>query len=60
MAAIRVLAARAWRLRENPSIYDGSHVALAELTDATLIALDRRLGAAPGSRRDVTTPESGG
>jgi predicted nucleic acid-binding protein len=55
-----LLAARAWQLRENLSIYDGSYVALAELTNTTLITLDRRIGGAPGLRCDVATPEAAG
>ena len=51
-----LLASRAWELRENLSIYDGAYVALAELADATLITLDRRVGRAPGLRCTVATP----
>lgn len=52
-----LLAPRAWQLRQNLSIYDASYVALAELTDATLVTLDRRLRAAPGPRCSIATPE---
>ena len=51
-----LLALRAWELRENLSVYDASYVALAELTDATLVTLDRRIGGAPGLRCTVATP----
>jgi predicted nucleic acid-binding protein len=51
-----ILAARAWQLRLNLTIYDASYVALAELLDATLITLDRRLGRAPGPRCAIATP----
>jgi predicted nucleic acid-binding protein len=51
-----LLAARAWQLRENLSTYDASYVALAELTDATLVTLDRRISGAPGLRCTVATP----
>lgn len=51
-----LLAARAWRLRLNLSIYDASYVALAELLGATLITLDRRIGRAPGLRCAIATP----
>jgi predicted nucleic acid-binding protein len=51
-----LLASRAWELRENLSIYDATYVALAELADATLVTLDRRIGGAPGLRCTVTTP----
>jgi predicted nucleic acid-binding protein len=50
------LAARAWQLRLNLSIYDAGYVALAELLRATLITLDRRIGGAPGLRCAVATP----
>lgn len=51
-----LLAARAWQLRQNLSIYDASYVALAELTDATLVTLDRRISGAPGLRCKIATP----
>jgi predicted nucleic acid-binding protein len=51
-----ILAARAWQLRLNLSIYDASYVALAELLGATLITLDRRIGRAPGLRCAIATP----
>lgn len=51
-----ILAARAWQLRLNLSIYDASYVALAELLGATLITLDRRISRAPGVRCAVATP----
>jgi predicted nucleic acid-binding protein len=51
-----LLAGRAWRLRQNLSIYDASYVALAELLGATLVTLDRRLGRAPGSRCVISAP----
>lgn len=37
---------RAWELRHNLSFYDGLYVALAEMLDAPLITLDRRLAKA--------------
>lgn len=51
-----VLAARSWDLRKNLSSYDASYVALAELTGATLITLDRRISRAPNLRCKVSTP----
>jgi predicted nucleic acid-binding protein len=51
-----LLATRAWQLRLNLSIYDASYVALAELTGATLITLDRRITRAPGVRCAIATP----
>lgn len=50
------LAARAWELRQNLSLYDATYVALAELTDTTLVTLDRRIGGAPGVRCAVAAP----
>jgi predicted nucleic acid-binding protein len=51
-----LLAARAWELRQNLSIYDASYVALAEATGLTLVTLDRRLAKAPGTRCRIATP----
>lgn len=49
---------RAWQLRHNYSFYDGLYVALAELLNAPLITLDRRLARAVGgtARAVVLTP----
>ena len=51
-----LLAARAWELRMNLSIYDATYVALAEITDQTLITLDKRLAKAPGTKCRIATP----
>lgn len=51
-----LLAARAWQLRQNLSIYDASYVALAELLGTTLITLDARIGGAPEVQCAVSTP----
>jgi predicted nucleic acid-binding protein len=51
-----LLASRIWRLRRNLSSYDASYVALAELTGATLVTLDRRIRRAPGLRCTVAAP----
>lgn len=51
-----LLSKRAWELRQNLSIYDGSYIALAELTSAALVTLDKRIAGAPGLRCTVTTP----
>jgi predicted nucleic acid-binding protein len=51
-----LLAQRAWELRRNLSIYDAGYVALAELTDAPLVTLDRAISGAPGLRCTVATP----
>lgn len=44
-----VVAARAWQLRDNLTLYDAWYVALAELLDADLVTLDERLERASGS-----------
>lgn len=51
-----LLASRAWEHRRNLSIHDAGYVALAELTGATLVTLDRRIRRAPGLRCTVATP----
>lgn len=51
-----LLADRAWQLRTNLSVYDAAYVSLAELIDAPLVTLDRRIGRAPGLHCTVTTP----
>jgi predicted nucleic acid-binding protein len=51
-----LLSARAWELRLNLSIYDAPYVALAEITDLTLITLDTRLAKAPGTKCRISTP----
>jgi len=47
------LAERAWELRGNLTIYDGSYVALAELLDTTVITLDSKLVSARGPRCQI-------
>ncbi|OLT20361.1 hypothetical protein BJF78_09550 [Pseudonocardia sp. CNS-139] len=49
-------AVRAWELRHAVTYYDASYVALAELLDAPLVTLDRRLARAPGPRCAFLTP----
>jgi predicted nucleic acid-binding protein len=51
-----LLAARAWELRQNLTIYDASYVALAELVGSELVTLDTRICRAPGLRCAVSTP----
>ncbi len=51
-----LVASRVWELRQNLSSYDASYVALAELTDTTLVTLDRRIRGAPHLRCTVATP----
>jgi predicted nucleic acid-binding protein len=45
---------RAWQLRHNHSFYDGLYVALAELLEAPLVTLDRRLAWAARDATQVT------
>ncbi len=52
----RLLAPRAWILRENLTVYDATYVALAEMLDAPLVTLDGRIGRSPGVRSEVRTP----
>ena len=51
-----LLGLRVWELRTNLSSYDASYVAVAELTQAPLVTLDRRIGRAPNLRCAVMTP----
>lgn len=51
-----LLAPRVWALRHNLSSYDASYVAVAELTGATLVTLDRHIAGAPNLRCSVATP----
>jgi predicted nucleic acid-binding protein len=51
-----LLSPRVWQLRSNLSSYDASYVAVAELTQAPLVTLDRRIGGAPNLRCAVLTP----
>jgi predicted nucleic acid-binding protein len=52
-----LLAAAAWQHRHNLTSYDASYVALAELSSATLVTLDRRLGRAPGLSCAIEHPQ---
>lgn len=45
-----LLLPRIWELRGNLSAYDAVYLALAEVLDASLLTLDRRLAAAAGRR----------
>jgi predicted nucleic acid-binding protein len=49
----RQLLARCWELRDHLTIYDAVYVALAEITDSTLLTADRRLARAPGPRCSI-------
>ncbi len=53
------LAQRVWQLRENVSPYDAAYVALAELIDAPLLTLDRRLASAPDPQCRFLLPPIG-
>lgn len=55
-----IVARRAWELRRNLSSHDASYVAVAELTGATFVTLDRRIGRAPGLRCTIATPQGDG
>lgn len=50
------VAQRVWELRRNLTSYDAGYVGLAELLDAPLVTLDRRLLTAPGIMCDVEAP----
>ena len=52
-----IVAARAWELRSNLTVYDGAYVALAELLDAPLATLDQRLVNASGPRCEFLQAE---
>lgn len=49
-------AARVWELRENVTSYDGCYVAVAELLDAPLATLDRRLANSSGPHCQFLLP----
>lgn len=51
-----LLAPRVWQLRSNLSVYDGSYVALAELTATPLATLDARIARAPGITCAIAAP----
>ena len=44
------LLSRCWELRRNLTVYDAAYVAVAELTEATLVTADTHLASAPGPR----------
>lgn len=51
------LLARAWKLRQNVTVYDAMYLALAEALDAPVITCDRPLAYAPGSRARIEAVE---
>jgi len=50
------VATRVWDLRANLSSYDAAYVAVAEVTNASLLTLDGRIARAPRIRCSVETP----
>lgn len=54
--AYELVAPRAWELRHNVTSYDAWYVAVAELLDAPLATLDRRLVRATGPTCAFRTP----
>ena len=52
-----LLGSRVWELRANLTGYDASYIAVAELTGARLVTLDRRISRAPNLRCQVSTPD---
>lgn len=48
-----LLANRAWQLRANVTTYDAGYIALAELTNATLVTCDARLQSISGATARV-------
>lgn len=51
-----VLAARAWELHTSVTVYDAAYVAIAEVAEASLATLDRRLTRASGPTCTFLTP----
>jgi predicted nucleic acid-binding protein len=47
------LLARAWKLRQNLTVYDAMYIALAEALDATVVTCDAPLTRAPGHRSPI-------
>jgi predicted nucleic acid-binding protein len=47
---------RVWDLRKNLTSYDAAYIATAELVNASLATLDRKLANAPGTQCQVLTP----
>ena len=48
-----LLAERAWGLRHNLTVYDGTYVALAEYLGVPLVTMDQRIARAPGIRCEI-------
>jgi predicted nucleic acid-binding protein len=47
------LLGRAWKLRDNISVYDAMYVALAEAIEAPIVTSDSPLAKAPGHRARI-------
>ena len=47
------LLTRAWKLRENVTVYDAVYIALAEALDAPIVTCDTPLAKAPGHRAHI-------
>ncbi len=47
------LLPRIWELRHNLTAYDAAYVALAEIVEAPLFTLDRKIANAPGHHAEV-------
>ncbi len=48
-----LLLARIWQLRDNCTAYDAAYLSLAEVLDAPLLTLDRKLSAVPGVQANI-------
>jgi predicted nucleic acid-binding protein len=51
------LLTRAWKLRENVTMYDAMYIALAEALNATVVTCDTPLAKAPGHRARIEAIE---
>jgi predicted nucleic acid-binding protein len=49
----RHVAGRVWELAQSLTVFDAAYVAVAEMAEAPLLTLDRRLERAPGIRCQV-------
>lgn len=52
-----LIGPRVWELRAHLTCYDASYVAVAELSNAPLVTLDRRMSRAPHVRCTVSVPD---
>jgi predicted nucleic acid-binding protein len=58
--AYEPLAERIWKLRATVTSYDAAYVALADMLEAPLITLDRKLARATGPQCAILTPQCRG